>query len=96
VQQAESSAVVISLQGLCTTTFQLLKRELANRYENRVVFHFSPHSCPQEHWQAHYESDSAICDGTAARNMYGSMVIYLSPREGRDFLLTSKEIVCAS
>ena len=28
VQQAESSAVVISLQGLCTTTFQLLKREL--------------------------------------------------------------------
>jgi hypothetical protein len=96
VQQAESSAVVISLQGLCTTTFQLLKRELADRYEKRVVFHFSPHSCPQEHWQAHYESDPAVCGDTAAHNMYGSMVIYLSPREDRDFLLTSKEIVCDS
>jgi hypothetical protein len=96
VQQADNNAVLIGLQGLCTTTFQLLKTKLTARYEERIVFHFSPHTCVQHDWQAHYEMDSVPFSSTAINMMYGSMIVYLAPRGDRQLLQKSKEIICDS
>lgn len=94
VQQVETNAVVIGLQGVCTTTFRLLKQELTTRYPKRVIFHFSPHSSTAAHWQAHYESE--CCGEPAAHSMYGNMIIYLPPKRDRAVLATSARIHCDS